>query len=357
MLLPVERVLAGGEPRYSAEDIAEQTGLDREFLERLWRALGMAIGDPDERRFSDADLEAAERVKSLREAGLPDDAIVEIGRVMSRGMFSVASTIRRVFAETYLRAGDDEQSLALRYAEASRELTPLLGPVLEHILGVQQRSLIRQAAVDGTALQTGRPAPERGGHVLLRGPRGLHQARRERRHRRARRRGRAPGGDGDGGGRAAGAPDQDDRRRGDAPVRGHRGAARRRPGARGPRRRRGRGLPPDPGGRGARRGARALRRLVRAPGEPGQPDHRHRAAGLGARRRHHEGGDRERPLPLLLRRQAAHQGHRRRGRAAPRAPATSPATRTSARPALTRARGRRGPPPRAGRRRGRCAPT
>ena len=74
---------------------------------------------------------------------------------MSRGMFSVASTIRRVFAETYLREDDDEQSLALRYAHASRELTPLLGPVLEHILGVQQRSLTRQAAVDGTALQTG----------------------------------------------------------------------------------------------------------------------------------------------------------------------------------------------------------
>lgn len=155
-LLPVERVLAGSSERHSANDIAERTGLEREFLDRLWRALGMALTDPQEPSFTDADAEAAERVSALVAAGLSEDAIVEIGRVMSRGMFTVASTIRNVFADTYLHAGDDEQSLALRYAQASRELTPLLGPVLEHVLGVQQHSLIRQAAVDTAALQAGR---------------------------------------------------------------------------------------------------------------------------------------------------------------------------------------------------------
>ncbi len=155
-LLLVERVLAGSGERHSANDIAEQTGLEREFLDRLWRSLGMALTDPDEPSFTDSDLEAAERVDSLLAAGLSEDSIVEMGRVMSRGMFSVAATIRNMFAETYLRAGDDEQSLAMRYAEASRELTPLLGPVLEHVLGVQQRSLIRQAAVDSPALEAGR---------------------------------------------------------------------------------------------------------------------------------------------------------------------------------------------------------
>ena len=152
----VERVLAGGDDCYTPGEIAERSGLEQDFLEHLWRALGMAVRDPSETAFTQADLEAAERVRALREAGLSEEAIVEIGRVMSRGMFAVASAIRRVFAETYLRAGDDEQSLALRYAEASRELTPLLGPVLEHILGVQQRSLIRQAAVDSAALASGR---------------------------------------------------------------------------------------------------------------------------------------------------------------------------------------------------------
>jgi adenylate cyclase len=96
------------------------------------------------------------RTRSLRDAGLSDESILEVGRVMARGTFGVASAVARVFNETFSEAGDDEQSLALRYADASRELTPLLGPVIEHVLGVQQRSLIRQAAVDLTALEDGR---------------------------------------------------------------------------------------------------------------------------------------------------------------------------------------------------------
>ena len=154
-LIPVERVLGGGDDRFSAEEIARRTGVDRTFLDRLWRSLGMALAEPDEKVYAKADLEAAERVKSFLDLGMPEDGILEIARVASRSMANLAASIGATFRETYAHAGDDEQSLALRYAEASRELTPLLGPVLEHILNVQQRSLIRQAAVDTTALFAG----------------------------------------------------------------------------------------------------------------------------------------------------------------------------------------------------------
>ncbi len=155
-LLAVERDIAGGGNRYTAAEVSERSGLEQEFLERLWRALGMPLPDPDERTFTEADLEAAVRTEALRDAGLSDESIVEIGRVMARATFGVASAVVRVFSETFVEAGDDEQSLALRYAEASRELTPMLGPVIEHVLGVQQRSLIRQTAVDLSTLETGR---------------------------------------------------------------------------------------------------------------------------------------------------------------------------------------------------------
>ncbi len=155
-LLAVERAVAGGEDRYTATEVSECSGLDPVFLDRLWRALGMALADPDERTFTEADMEAAVRTKALRDAGLSDESIIEIGRVMARGTFGIASAVGRVFTETFIEPGDDEQTLALRYAEASRELTPMLGPVIEHVLGVQQRSLIRQAAVDLSTLETGR---------------------------------------------------------------------------------------------------------------------------------------------------------------------------------------------------------
>jgi adenylate cyclase len=162
-LVPVEQVLGGGSERYSAQEIADKTGVERAFLDRLWRSLGMALADPDEPVFAEADLQAAQRVKAFLDLGLPEEGILEIGRVASRAMANVAAAIGARFRETYARAGDDEQTLALRYAEASKELTPLLGPMLEHILNLQQRSLIRQAAVDTASLATG---DAMGGEVL-----------------------------------------------------------------------------------------------------------------------------------------------------------------------------------------------
>jgi adenylate cyclase len=154
-LLLVEQALEGEGPRYTNREIAELSGLSEELLARLWRALGMALADPDERVYTAADLEAAKRVRKFGEAGLDDERIIDLSRVASRAMSSVAAAMGAEFARAFLRPGDNERDLALRYAEASRVLLPMLGPTIEHILGVQQRALTRQAAVNATALQSG----------------------------------------------------------------------------------------------------------------------------------------------------------------------------------------------------------
>lgn len=153
-LVPVEREL-GGEARYTLDEMAERSELEPEFVDRLRRALGVAGPEPGERAFNEDDLEAAKRAKVFREAGLKDEDIFEISRATSRAMATVAATTGRVFTDTFLHAGDDERELALRYARASRELIPLLGPVLEYILSLQHLNLIRQAAVDASALESG----------------------------------------------------------------------------------------------------------------------------------------------------------------------------------------------------------
>lgn len=158
VLLPVERVL-GGSARYTAPEVQEKTGLDRAFLDRLWRGMGFALPGDDERVFTEADLEAAQRAKEFLEAGIDEDGIVEISRTISRAMANVAASIGIVFTESFVRDDDDEYTLGRRYADASRELVPRLGPVLEHLLSVQQRNLIRQAAVDASELIEGAAMP------------------------------------------------------------------------------------------------------------------------------------------------------------------------------------------------------
>ncbi len=155
-LLPVERILTGDDSRHTLKEVSETTDVEPEFLERYWRAMGMAMGDPDDSAYLTADVEAAKRIGVLRDTGLDDESIIELGRVMSSGLNPLAVTMARVFASSFLREGDDEQSLALRFAEASRELLPTLGPALEYSLLVQSRALVHQASAVGSSLEQGR---------------------------------------------------------------------------------------------------------------------------------------------------------------------------------------------------------
>ena len=159
-LLPVERVLTGKGPRYTSVEIAEKSGVEKDFLDRLWRAMGLAVADPDDPAYGEYDLEGARRIKTYREAGMPDEALLEISRVMGQGMASLAATIGNAFGETFLQAGDTERDLGMRYAEASRHLVPLLAPTLEHALRLHQREMVRQSVIYDVELESGEFVPD-----------------------------------------------------------------------------------------------------------------------------------------------------------------------------------------------------
>jgi adenylate cyclase len=155
-LLPVERVLMGGDRRYTSVEVARESGLDLDFLDRVWRAFGLALSPRDDPAYSEHDLEAARQLARFREAGIPDEGIIEIGRVMGQGMANLASSIGNVFAEAFIQAGDTEQDVGVRYAQTSEGLVPLLGPTLEHALRVHMREFVRQAVVFAEERATGR---------------------------------------------------------------------------------------------------------------------------------------------------------------------------------------------------------
>ncbi len=155
-LVPVERILVGDSQRYTLAEVAARSDVEEQFLERYWRAIGMTTAAEDEAIYLDDDVEAARRVGALRAAGLSDDSILEIARVVSSGLNPLAVTIAGVFAANYLEEGDDEARLALRFAQATEDLLPLIGPALEHALMVQQRALVRQTSAIGSSLAEGR---------------------------------------------------------------------------------------------------------------------------------------------------------------------------------------------------------
>ena len=72
VLLPVDRVLGGS---LTAREAEAQTGLPAEALLRMRRLLGLPGAEPDDRVFSDEDVEAARSTKQFLDAGFDEDAI------------------------------------------------------------------------------------------------------------------------------------------------------------------------------------------------------------------------------------------------------------------------------------------
>ena len=157
-LLPVERVLAGDGKLYTKEEIAEETGLDIEFMNEAARALGVPAREPGERAITKEELELSRSAKALLDAGLPEEAFLELTAVMSRSMANIAATFTSIFGEALLQPGDTERSLGLRYAETLRNLGPLAAPTLEQMFNLRMREQMREAVISQAELQSGQLA-------------------------------------------------------------------------------------------------------------------------------------------------------------------------------------------------------
>jgi adenylate cyclase len=155
-LLPMEMVLAGEGPRRRLREIAEEIGLDVEFLTEARRALGLPAVNPDDAVLTSEEVELARSAAPLLEAGIDREGFLELTRAMSQAMAAVAAALTSTLGGALLRPGDTERDLGLRYAETLRELGPLAGPTLTQMLNLRLREQIRQAVVGQAELQSGR---------------------------------------------------------------------------------------------------------------------------------------------------------------------------------------------------------
>jgi adenylate cyclase len=154
-LLPVERALAGDGPRYSESEIAELSGLDLDLLQRATAALGIPNTDPDDRSLTDADLEAARRMKAFRDAGLPEDGLLQVARAIGMGTARIAEANRELVVRAMMRPGDTERDLALRFAGAAEQMMPLFEPTLVYALRAHMLEQIRRDVIGAADLASG----------------------------------------------------------------------------------------------------------------------------------------------------------------------------------------------------------
>ncbi|MDX6626652.1 MAG: adenylate cyclase [Solirubrobacterales bacterium] len=154
-LLPVERALAGDGSRYTPREVAEIAGIDLDLLRRFTTALGIPYGDPEEPRGTEADLEAARRIKAFRDAGLPEDGMLQVARTIGMGMARIAEANRELVVKALAQPGDTERDLALRFAAAADFMMPLVGPTLVHAFQANMLEQIRRDVIATTDLASG----------------------------------------------------------------------------------------------------------------------------------------------------------------------------------------------------------
>jgi adenylate cyclase len=156
-LLPVEQVL-GGAGRHTAAEVAQSAGVEVEWLARQRQALGLPPPDPRARIFTDADVRAARRARSFRDAGFTEEAVLALLRVMSQAGAQVAGALRDRAGPALVRPGDTERDLGRRYAQLAREHGPQLGETMEYVIGVHLLEVIRRAEISRGELERGEVA-------------------------------------------------------------------------------------------------------------------------------------------------------------------------------------------------------
>jgi adenylate cyclase len=151
-LLPVDRLLGG---TYTTDEVEERTGLPASTMINIRRLLGLPKPGSDDRVFSDEDIEAARSTKMFLDAGFDEERIIEITRVLGEGMARLAATITASFAETFLKPGDSEDAVALRFAGLAEELTPALTPILTAGFKAHLRDSVQRGMLGREELEAG----------------------------------------------------------------------------------------------------------------------------------------------------------------------------------------------------------
>jgi adenylate cyclase len=156
-LLPLERLLGA---RYTATEIEERSGLPAKLMLRIRRLGGLPDAGPDDRVFGDEDIEVARSTRLFLEAGLDEQAIAEMTRVLGEAMARVAATATGTFTSAFLQPGDTEAEVAERFARLADQLTPALEPVLIGTFRAHLRDAVRRGILSRAELEAGQAGGE-----------------------------------------------------------------------------------------------------------------------------------------------------------------------------------------------------
>jgi len=154
VFLRVERTL--GEARYTVREIAALTGIEPEEGLRYRQAIGLPRVDLDERVLTDRDLEAIRQLKAFEAAGLPEEGLFEMARVLGESLSRVAAAIRLFVRDALLQPDVGERELSTRYAAINEQLGPAMADTMRRIFEMHLQDQLRNDAIGRSEVAHGR---------------------------------------------------------------------------------------------------------------------------------------------------------------------------------------------------------
>ncbi|MCW2565112.1 MAG: family 3 adenylate cyclase [Mycobacterium sp.] len=160
MLLASRRMLGDDGTYVSAREASERTGIDLNLLQRIQQAMGLPrVDDPDAVVYMRADAEAAAFTQKFIELGMEPDQLVQIARILAEGLSRTAEVMRYATLASVLDPTATELEIAKNSDAFLREITPMLGPMIEEVLRLQLRHMMETEAVTATERAQGQRVP------------------------------------------------------------------------------------------------------------------------------------------------------------------------------------------------------
>jgi adenylate cyclase len=131
----VEDLLPGAEEQVTVEEVARETGLEPELIERILVILGTPLGR--ERLLSPEDVKALRHCARVLAAGFPLVAFLQLVRVYVQSMRRIADAEVRLFHlyvhEPMIRDALPELEIAEEMGELAADILPLAAPLTDYL--------------------------------------------------------------------------------------------------------------------------------------------------------------------------------------------------------------------------------
>jgi adenylate cyclase len=145
----------GVEVCHTWQDVQRISGLPEDLVFKLARAQGLTRAEPGERAYTEVDVEVLRIAAGFIEAGVPEDDMLTVARLLGRGFSQAAEAMRGTAMRLVLEPGLDERELALRYARAASTLTPMLEPLLTNLLKVHLSKVVQTELISAEEREAG----------------------------------------------------------------------------------------------------------------------------------------------------------------------------------------------------------